>query len=67
MKALAFIFLISCIWDTVKAIRTVDIGRRERGIEISNLSFHWYMARKIGISLLLNLVAAGFFIVYLVG
>lgn len=67
MKILAFILLVSCIWDTVKAIRTVDMGRRERGIEMSNITFHWYMARKVGVSLILNLLAAGFFAVYLIG
>lgn len=67
MKILAFVLLISCLWDTVRAIHTVDKGRREHGIEMSNMTFNWYMVRKVGVSLILNLLAAGFFAVYLIG
>jgi len=65
MKIIAIILLLSCIWDTVRATQTIEQGRREKGISFDNMAFHWHIFKGAGLAIGLNLLAIGFFVVYL--
>jgi hypothetical protein len=67
VKVLAVILLLSCIWDIAKTIRTIEKGRRGYKTKMPNTAYLWYMLKKTGVVLGLNIAAAIFFIVYLVG